>query len=508
MSAPRPETILIRGADVLTMAAGDNPVPRRADLLIEDGRIAGLGEVLPVPDGAQIVEAAGRLVMPGLVNAHLHSSEMFYRGRYERMPLESWLCWSYPFLGSSPVDLEMLRLRSLLVAIESLRSGVTMISDDFFDPPTQDIERLGTVFKAYEDAGIRANVSSGLMNLPYLDTLAHARDVFPEEVQAQLDFPLTGAADYAAFCNEVFQSLHGRGNGRLRFMLAPSGPQRCSIDLMQACRDFARRWQVPYHTHVLETRTQAVTADKLFGGSIVRFMRDHDLLGPEVLMAHAVWVSDEDIALMAEAGVSVSWNALANLKLGSGLAPVRRMLDAGINLSLGTDGASSNDTMRLFDVIRVAGLISTATRAGPAQGLSAGEILQAATLGGARAAMLSETTGSLEIGKQADLILLDPSGGTAFTPSSDTARQLVYGENGSSVESVMVDGRFVIRDGVFVTLDEAAILAEIRDRMPAFLKMHETVEAANAFLVPLFEEVIGRCDGDRLSTEGERRLPC
>lgn len=505
MTTTPANAILIRDADVLTMAAGENVTPRRADVLIEDGRITGLGKDLTAPDGTQTVEAAGRVVMPGLVNAHLHSSEMFLRGRYQRMPLESWLCWSYPFLGSEPPDLEMLRLRSLLVAMESLRSGVTMISDDFFDPPTHDLERLGTVFRAYDDAGIRANVSSGLMNLPYLDTLAHARDVFPAEVQAQLDFPLTGAAEYAEYCNEVFRTLHGSGGGRLRYMLAPSGPQRCSIELMQACMELARQWRVPYHTHVLETRSQAVTAEMLFGGSIVQFMSQHGLLGPEVLMAHAVWVNDNDIEMMGEAGVSVSWNALANLKLGSGLAPVRRLLDAGVNLSLGTDGASSNDTMRLFDVIRVAGLVSTATHNGPGFGLSHQEVLQAATTGGAKAAMLDKTTGSLEVGKRADLVILDLSRGTAFTPLSDIASQLVYCENGSAVESVMVDGNFVIRDGRFTHLDEDAILAEIRDRMPGFLRQHSQVEAQNAFLIPLFDEVIRRCDTVPLPLE--RRLP-
>lgn len=505
MSAAPSDAILIRGADVLTMATGEEVQPRRADVLVENGRITGLGEGLVAPARAQVVEAAGRVVMPGLVNAHLHSSEMFLRGRYQRMPLESWLCWSYPFLGSEPPDLEMLRLRSLLVAIESLRSGVTMISDDFFDPPAHDLDRLGTVFRAYDEAGIRANISSGLMNLPYLDTLAHARDVFPAEIQAQFDFPRIEAAEYAAFCDEVFRSLHASGNGRLRYMLAPSGPQRCSIELMQACSELARKWQVPFHTHMLETRTQAVTAEMLFGGSLVNFMRELGLLGPEVLMAHAVWVGETDIEMMGEAGVSVSWNALANLKLGSGLAPVRRLLDAGVNLALGTDGASSNDTVRLFDVIRVAGLVSTATCNGPEFGLTSDEVLQAATTGGAKAAMLEKTAGSLEIGKQADLIILDPSLGTAFTPVSDIARQLVYSENGSSVESVMVDGNFVIRDGRFTNLDEGAVLAEIRERLPGFLCRHKQVEAQNALLIPLFNEVVRRCDAVPLPLE--RRLP-
>ncbi|MBW3095961.1 amidohydrolase family protein [Pseudohoeflea coraliihabitans] len=505
MSSREAEIILIRGADVLTMAAGEEIRPSRADVLIESGRITGLGADLAVPAGAEIVEAAGRLVMPGLVNAHLHSSEMFLRGRYERLPLEMWLCWSYPFFGLEPPDLELLRLRSLLVAMESLRSGVTMISDDFFDPPAHHLARLGTVFSAYDEAGIRANVSSGLMNRPYLDTLAYGREVFPARVQAQLDFPLTGADEYTTFCEAVFRTLHNSGDGRLRYMLAPSGPQRCTVELMQACRDLARQWQVPYHTHVLETRTQAVTADKLFGGSIVRYMHEHGLLNPNVLMAHAVWITDEDIALMADAGVSVSWNILANLKLGSGLAPVRRLLNAGINVALGTDGASSNDTLRLFDVLRAAALVSSATAKGPMAGLSSGEVLHAATLGGAQAAMLAETTGSLEVGKQADLIILDLSHGTAFTPLSDVVNQLVYCENGSSVESVMVDGCFVIRDGSFTRLDEAGILSEMRARMPAFLRQHQTTEAMNSFLIPLFQEVIARCD--RVPVAAERYLP-
>lgn len=491
-------SVLIRGGEVLTMAGPQGHHPQRLDILVEGGRIAAIGPDLPPPPGSEIVAAQGRLVMPGLVNAHLHSSEMFYRGRYEQMPLESWLCYSYPFLGADQIDLDLLYLRSMLVAIESLRSGVTMISDDFFDPPKHDLARLGTVFHAYGDAGIRANIASGLMNLPYLDTMAFAREVMPPEVQAQLEFPVMSATDYMAYCHEVLHSLHGSAGGRLRFMLAPSGPQRCSVELMQACRDLGREWAIPFHTHVLETRTQAVTAARHFGGSIVDHMQRHGLLHDGVLMAHAVWVSDADIAQMGAAGVSVSYNALANLKLGSGLCPVRRLKAAGVNIALGTDGASSNDTMRVFDVMRVAALVQGANGMSPERWLSAAEVLEAATMGGARAALLGHETGSLEPGKRADLILLDVTRTTAFTPLSDAARQLVYGETGESVESVMVDGTFVIRDRRFTTIDEAAILAEIRARMPAFLADHARIERINAPLVPWFDRVIARCNAEPL----------
>jgi len=484
---------LIKNALLLTMQGDAPTLPVQGDIAIVDGIITAIGSGVSEPEGAEVIDAARSLVMPGLVNAHLHSNEIFQRGRYECMPLETWLLLAYPFFAVTPLDLRLLYLQSMLVAMESLRGGVTMISDDFFDPPTHDLERLATVFKAYADSGIRANVASGLMNLPYLDTIAYAREVIPPDVQKALDFPVLSAKEYLAFCDEVFRTLHGTAGGRLRFMLAPSGPQRCSVDLMQACRDLAMRHAAPYHTHVLETKVQAVTAQQKYGKTLIRYMHDLGLLHPGALIAHAVWVTDEDVALMGQAGVSVSYNALANLKLASGLCPVRRLLDAGVNVGLGTDGASSNDTMRLFDVMRSAALVQNLASTEPRHWMRAEEILHAATLGGARAAGLDQVTGSLAVGKQADLLFIDLTKTTAFTPLSDVARQLVYCENGQSVQSVMVAGRFVFRDGNFTTIDEAAILAEIRSMLPELLAKRQAVEAQNAYLVPYFARIYQRC---------------
>jgi len=484
---------LIKNALLLTMQGESPTTPVKGDIAIADGVITALGTDIGAPENAEVIDATDYLVMPGLINAHLHSNEIFYRGRYERMPLEVWLLYAYPFFAAPPLDLRLLYLRTMLVAIESLRGGVTMVSDDFFDPPTHNLERLATVFKAYGDIGIRANIASGLMNLPYLDTIACARNIIPPDIQKKLDFPVLSAREYLDFCNEVFRTLHGTENGRLRFMLAPSGPQRCSVDLMQACRDLAIHHAVPYHTHVLETRVQAVTARQQYGKSLIRYMHDLDLLHPGVLIAHAVWVTDDDMALMGQAGVSVSYNALANLKLGSGLCPVRRLLDAGVNIGLGTDGASSNDTMRLFDVMRSAALVQNLASPEPRHWMCSEEILHAATMGGARAALLDQVTGSLAVGKQADLLLIDLTKTTAFTPLSHIARQLVYGENGQSVQSVMVAGRFVLRDDQFTTIDEADILAEIRAAAPDILARHQAAEANNAFLEPYFTRIYQRC---------------
>lgn len=481
-------TILIRGATILAMEGAHGTRPFAGDLLVEGDRIAAVGTDLPVPPGTDIIEGRDRLVMPGLVNGHLHSGETFFKGRYEGLPLELWLLYAYPFVGGSPVPERLLYLRSLLVAMESLRGGVTTICDDFFDPPAHDLDRLGTVFRAYEDAGIRANVSSAVMNIPALDTLPYAREVFPADVQARLDPgpPITAAA-YLEYCGAAFDAFDGRA-GRLRFMVAPSAPQRCTPDLLLGCHDLARARGVPFHTHVLETKTQAVTGPELYGRSLIRYMRDLGVLDRNVTIAHSVWVSDDDMRLMGEAGCSIVHNCISNQKLGAGIAPLRRLLEAGVTVGLGTDGLSSNDTARIFDVMRAAALIHGVSGPDYSTWVSAEEILTAATIGGARTALLDGETGSLEAGKRADLIVLSMRG-TNFLPLNDIRKHLVYCENGGSIETVMVNGEIVLRDGRLTRIDEDAILDEIRAAMPAFLAEHARVETMNSQFEPYFAEV-------------------
>lgn len=479
---------VIRDATILAMDAAHGAVPFAGDILIDGDRIAAIGPRLADDALAEVIDGRDRLVMPGLVNAHLHSGETFFKARYERMPLEVWLLYAYPLLMGPPVPLPLLRLRSLLVAMESLKSGVTTICDDFFDPPDHALDRLGTVFAAYDEIGIRANVSSGVMTVPVLDSLPFAREIFPPDAQALLDFgPPISTAAYLDYCRSAFAAFHGRA-GRLRFMIAPSAPQRCTPDFMLACDELARARGVPYHTHVLETKTQAVTGDVLHGRSLIRYMHDLGLLHRGTTIAHAVWVSGDDIALMGAAGCSVAHNAVSNLKLGAGIAPVRRMIDAGVTVALGTDGLSSNDSARIFDVMRVAALVQSATGPDSTRWIGSEEILRAATLNGARSALLDDVTGSLEAGKRADLLILRLDR-APFVPRNDLVRHLVYCENGGSIETVMVNGEIVARDGRLTRLDEDALLAEIRAAVPALLAEHAEAERRDHALEPYFAEV-------------------
>lgn len=480
--------VLFRNATLIAMDPQHGADSFTADLLVADGLIAGIGPDLACPPGTEIIDACEKLIMPGLVNAHTHSAEMFFRGRYERLPLELWLLYAYPFLRAGPPPPRVLYLRSMLLAIESIRSGVTTLVDHFFDPPQHDLARLGQAVRAYDDIGVRATVSSAVMNIHPLDALPLARDIVPPALQELLAFgPPISPEVYIDYCRSAHEAFHGR-SGRISFMVAPSAPQRCTPALMQSCRDFATAHRIPYHSHVLETKLQAITGRLHYGGSLIAYMNDLGLLGPGTTIAHGVWLDDADIDMLGQAGVSVVHNIIANLKLGSGIAPVRKLMAAGVNVALGSDGASSNDTVRIFDAMRVAALIHSTPDRPHGQWLAAAEVLHMATINGARSAGQGLVTGSLEVGKAADLIVLDLKA-LAFTPRNSLANHVIYAENGSSIERVMIAGTTVLLNGRITTIDEHAILAEIREMIPGFLAAHALDEARNAVFHDSFAEM-------------------
>lgn len=483
-------TLLFKNATILAMDKAHGTEPFAGDVLMTDDSIAAIGPDLKAPEGARVIDASGKLLMPGLVNAHMHSSETFFKGRYQNMPLEVWMLYSYPLLMKAPISPRLLYLRSLVTAMESLKAGVTTMIDDFFDPPGFEHDRLRQVFDAYDHAGIRANVSHCVIDKHVLDTMPWLREIVPADLQAEVDGPTITTAAYMDYCREVFASQHGR-SGRLGFMVSASAPQRCSVELMQACVALAKEKGVPYHTHVLETKTQAVTGPEFYGRSLIRYMRDIEILTPSTTIAHSIWVSDEDMALMGEADCSIAHNVISNLKLGSGIAPIRRLLDAGVHVGLGTDGMSSNDTARIFDVMRFAALVHDIAAPDTDRWMTASEVLRAATIEGARTALLHDVTGSLEVGKRADLIMIDLSG-YDYMPINRLDHHLVYCENGAGIRMVVANGRIVVEDGTLTTVDEAAVFAELRELLPAHMAAHAELEKLNARYDPYLREMYRR----------------
>jgi 5-methylthioadenosine/S-adenosylhomocysteine deaminase len=488
--------LLLRGGVLLTMKAGAGP-SFVGDVLVQNGAIAAVGPGVEALPGTRVIDATNRLVIPGLVNAHMHSFESPYRGRYERLPMEQWALYGYPTLGAKPLGEELLYLRTMVVAIESLRNGVTGILDDIDEWSGQTLDDLEPVFRAYADSGMRASCSGNFQNRFDVDVLPHADDVVPPEVRAALTSgAVTSDEEYLDFLREAARRFH-RPEGRQRFVIAPCGPQWCTETLLTETHRLAQELGTNYHLHALETRIQIATQRTFYDDTLIAFMDRLGVLDETTTLAHAIWVTERDVERLAESGAAVVHNPISNLKLGAGVAPLRALLDAGVPVGLGTDGLSCNDSARLFDTIRVAALLHNVADPDHAAWPTARQIIEAATRGSARAAGLDDQVGTLEVGKRADLVLFDLDT-INFTPLSDPHRQLAFSENGSSIRLVMVDGEVVVEDGRCTRVDEGEILAAFRERLPEFVRYHEALEDRYRPFEPYIVEIHRRCVSETL----------
>ena len=462
------------------------------DVLIDGERIAAVGPDIAsdAPD-VEIVDATDRIVMPGLINAHMHSNESFEPGAYDNLPLDLWLLESYSPFGFPLRSEREHYLRTMVCAIRSIRSGVTTVQDDVIYPPST-ADAVDSAMRAYRDAGLRAWVTVDMWNLPLVESLPFIGDIVPDDVRAELDaLPSLSAAEFVDLFRKHAEAWHEH-DGRLRVVLAPCGPQRCSVDLLRDIGRLAEDHDVPIHSHTLETRLQMVQAQEQHGKSWVAFMDDVGLLGPRTTLVHGIWLTDADIGLMAERGCSVVHNPLSNLKLGSGVCPVRKLLTAGINVALGTDGMTTSDTADLIEAIRLASLLHKLDEPDYESWLSAEEVFDMATVGGARSGLMQDELGAIEPGKRADVILLDAKD-WGFTPLTNPVQQLAFSANAGAVTTTIVNGKMVMREREILTIDEAALKDEIREAAERFWREDiPAMRAGAARLRPYFEEMYWR----------------
>jgi 5-methylthioadenosine/S-adenosylhomocysteine deaminase len=244
--------------------------------------------------------------------------------------------------------------------------------------------------------------------------------------------------------------------------------------------------------HILETRLQRVLGDQRYGKSLVRYVHDQGVLTDRALVIHAIWVDDEDMDVMAGSGCSVAHNPLCNLKLGSGIMPFRKLVDRGINVCLGSDEMCSDDAVNLWNVAKFAGLVHKIAEVDYQRWPTAREVLRCATVNASKAMRIADAVGSIEVGKQADLILIDLNS-LAFTPLNDLRRQLIFCENGSSVRLVMVAGRILVEEGKLLSVDEESLKAEIRELMVEYRSQYQSVGDWARTLEPIYRQMYQRC---------------
>jgi guanine deaminase len=329
--------------------------------------------------------------------------------------------------------------------------------------------------------------------VPFVD------EEFPPELLAELDVaPQTTAAELLDFARNLGKTRHPREH-RVGYIATPSAPQRCSEDFLRAVRAMADELDLPLMTHVQETRMQVVTGQLWHGKTLIEYLHGIGFMKPNTTFIHGIWLTPHEIDLLARTGVTIQHNPISNLRVGSGLLPLRALLDAKVNVSLGSDGCGCADTVNMQYVLMMAALLQK-LRGDHETWVGAHETFQAATLGGARAIGFGDALGAVAVGRIADLAVyrLDR---VPFTPLNDPLRQLVYAESGSSLDYLFVDGEAVMTDGKLTRIDEAALLAELADAHAALEPQISASERDVQRLLPAYERIYRRCQAIDIAPE-------
>jgi 5-methylthioadenosine/S-adenosylhomocysteine deaminase len=478
---------ILRGGRLLDIAAG---TAEFADLLIDDDTIREIGPPgLPAPADALEIAAQRRLLHPGLVNAHTHGHGNLAKGMGDRWTLELLLTAAPWITGNRSLDDRYLSTQ--LGAVEMVMKGCTACYDLSFEWPLPTTEGLACAAQAYADVGMRAVLAPMVADRSFFEAIPGLLEAMPPALQgraAELRLP-PAEATIAGMRRALAGWAHDRD--RLRPAVAPTIPQHCSDEFIRGCADLARDYDVGLHSHVGESKVQAVTGIRRYGMTQTAHLATLGVLGPHFTVAHGVWLDDDDVHRLGDCGASVAHNPGSNMRLGSGLADTRAMLERRVNLGIGTDGANCADNQNMYEAMRLASFVSKVRGPDWRRWLTTREAALAATEGSARALGFGDRIGRLMPGFKADIVMLDLDHPN-WLPLNDPVNQLVHSEDGTAVASVMIGGRLVVDNRRVVTVDLARLgqhVAAARERLAA-------ANADNRRLYQALEPVVGsHCPG-------------
>ena len=377
-------------------------------------------------------------------------------------------------------------LSTLIGAVEMVRKGCTAAYDLAYEFPAPTPDGLEAMGRAYADVGMRATLAPIIADRSVYQAIPGLYTALPELLQRAVD--KVRMAPYEVTLAACEKALKGWrfDRAQVRPALAPNIPHHGSEEFLIASRNIAREYDVGLHMHLLELKMQAVAGIKLYGKTLCAYMDGLDCLGPNFVAAHAVWLDDDDIRRLADKGASVAHNPGSNARLGSGIAAARRMCDFGVNIGIGTDGASCSDNQNMFEAMRMASFVSRVQDLDYKRWLSTEEVLRMATTGSARALGFQGMTGEIKPGFKADIVFLDLSR-INYVPLNDPTNQVVHAEDGTGVESVMIGGCMVLEKGRITTVDEAKLA---RDAEAVAARLREA-SSANRELVLKLEDLVG-----------------
>jgi guanine deaminase len=449
----RPWSVIRNGA--LVDAAQHTLVP--ADIVVKDGTIeAIIAPGAPAPGDATAVDATNRLLMPGLVNAHTHSHGNLVRSAGDKWTLELGIHLNTAIRRNQ--TLEDKYLGALLGAVEMVRKGCTACYDLVSEVPFATEDGLQAVAQAYVDVGMRAVVAPMMSSHSIYHALPGLLDAMPPEWRNRMQ-RVDGNIDRVNLDMTRRALERWRfDRARVRMAVAPTIPLHCSDGFWRDAAALAREHGVGLHTHLAESRLQAIAGVERYGCTLTQHLDRLGVLAPNFTAAHGVWLDDADVRRLADHGCSVAHNPGSNMRYGSGLAAVRRMRDAGLTVGIGTDSRSCSDNLNMFEAMRLASFTSRVRGPDYRRWLGTDEVLAMATEESARALGFEGVIGKLERGYAADIVFLDRSD-LNYVPLNDVTNQIVNAEDGTGIDAVMIAGRMVVQRGRVISVDTSTLAA-------------------------------------------------
>lgn len=435
------QSILIKNANILNPIGNGQTETKNSDLLIVDDKISEISAGIDESSADKIIDASDKILMPGLVNTHTHISMSLLRGIADDLELDTWLN-DHIWPMEAHLSEEYCYIGALLGACEMIKSGTTTFSDMYF--------YMDGVARAVDEIGMRAVLSYGMIDFGIEEK---RENEFKENIS-------------------LIKNHHNTADGRITARFGPHSCYTASVDLLERVRKEADKYGVGIHIHMNETMKEINDVGEAHDNKRPFELLDSiDFLGEDVVAAHCVWLDENEIKLIKDNDVKVSHNPCSNMKLASGAAPVGELLSQGICVGLGTDGASSNNNLDMFDEMKFASLLQKVSTLDP-KVLNADEVINMATINGAKS--LGIDAGTIAIGKKADLILVDTNHPNMTPQSSSLASNLVYSANGSNVDTTICNGKVLMENRKLLTVDEDKILSEAKR---AILEMKELREA-------------------------------
>jgi 5-methylthioadenosine/S-adenosylhomocysteine deaminase len=444
--------ILLENATVVTLSRS-KPVLEGQQILIHDGAIAQIGSKidtrLPI---TKRMDCSEMIVMPGLVNAHSHLTEILQKSFRDNARMEIWRSYRTTTEDLAGLTAEEIGTAAELACSEMLKNGVTAVVDHFSTRPGLTVAKMEAILGGFEKTGIRGMLVPSLRDQDSirLATQPTKRRNRPAQTSPE------------PWKEEVLTVLaHLRRAGtHSGIMLGPSSPMNCSDGLLREVVKVAEQYDLGIHTHLLETRLQAWTAQKIYGKTICAHLAEIGFLSSRLSTAHSIWLNEREMDLLASAGASAVHNPASNLKLGSGIAPVAKLKAHGVNVALGTDGGDTSDSYSIFEQMRLAAYLSRVVAEDPDRWVTALDALKMGTANGAQAVPAWRgKIGKIKPGYRADLVLLKPS--LRLRPLRDIVNQLVFCEGGQSVDTVLVDGMVVVQSGRLTGVNEESLIRRV-----------------------------------------------